>query len=235
MDFAFILKKLISTAFMPLSIFFIILFFGLLFFNKRTFEKSKKIIYFAILILILISYQPISHFLLKPLESNYSKLETVPKDIKYILLLGGDFENRGWEALRLYHHIENAKIITSGYEGNRDIPEAIRTANIFYQLGVPKDDIIIHKETKDTKEEAIKTKELLGLKPFILVTSAYHMPRAMGLFKKEGLNPIASPTDFKTKTSVDYTSIPQGRNLLKTEIALHEYLGLLWAKIKGQI
>ena len=235
MDFAFILKKIISSAVMPLSIFFIILFFGLLFLNKSTLKKSKKIIYFAIFILILISYQPTSQILLKPLESSYGKMQTAPKEIKYILLLGGDVDKRGWEALRLYYQLEDAKIITSGYEGNYALPEATRTAHLFYQLGIPKEDIIIHEKPKDTKEEAIETKKLLGEEPFILVTSAYHMPRAIGLFKKEGLNPLAAPTNFKAETPINYFSIPKGGHIVNTETALHEYLGLFWAKIKGQI
>ena len=136
--------------------------------------------------------------------------------------------------LRLYHKINDVKIITSGYKGNKKIPEAIRTANILQELGIPKNDIIIHAKPKDTKEEAIKTKELLGEAPFILVTSAYHMTRAMAIFQKEGLHPIAAPADIKIINN-KYFSIPSGNNIKKTEIALHEYLGLIWAKIKGHL
>jgi len=235
MDFAFILKKSLSAILMPLSLFFIIALIGLLFLNKKNIQKVKKIIYFSLFIIFLSSYQPFSHFLIKPLETTYAKLDVIPKDVKYVLLLGGDVHNRGFEALRLYHLIPNAKIITSGYEGPFDLPEAIRTANLFYSLDIPKEDIIIHEKPKDTQEEVIKTKELLGQKPFILVTSAYHMPRAMKLFQKEGLHPVAAPTDFKIQTKTDYSSMPKGRNLINTEIALHEYLGLLWSKIRGQI
>jgi len=234
MDLAFSLKKIISTAIMPLSITLLILFIGLLFLNDNNIKKAKLFITIGFISLILITYQPFSNFLLKPLETNYPKLEEIPKDVTHILLLGGNVNNRGWEALRLYHKIENAKIITSGYPGLYNIPEALRTANIFMNLGIPKEDIIIHSKPKDTKEEAIKVKELLGEKPFILVTSAYHMTRAMALFQKEGLNPIAAPANIKIRES-QYASIPTGGNLKNTEIAIHEYLGIIWAKIKGQI
>lgn len=144
-------------------------------------------------------------------------------------------ENRGWEVLRLYHKIKEVKIITSGYAGRGDTPEAIRTANIFYELGIPKENIIVHSEPKDTKEESMKMKQLVGEEPFILVTSAYHMPRAMALFQKEGLNPIAAPSDFKIKYGNDFFSLPNGQDLAKSEIAWHEYLGYLWSKLRGQI
>jgi len=234
MDLAFLLKKLISATLMPLSISLIILFIGLLFLYDKNIKKAKIFITTGFISVILIAYQPFANLLLEPLETNYSKLTVIPKNVNHVLLLGGDVESRGWEALRLYHKIENAKLITSGYEGKYNIPEAIRTSHILQELGIPKEDIIIHSKPKDTKEEAIEIKKLLGKQPFILVTSAYHMTRAMALFQKEGLNPIAAPTDSKVHNT-KYTSIPKGHNIQKTEIALHEYIGIIWATIKGQI
>ena len=234
MELAFLLKKVISSAIMPLSITLFILFLGLLYLYNHNLKKAKLFITTGFLALFLIGYQPFTNFLFSPLETKYSKLTKIPKDITHILLLGGDVDNRGWEALRLYHSIENAKIITSGYKGIYDIPEATRTAKIFQNMGIPKEDIIIHNKPKDTKEEAIETKKLLGNKPFILVTSSYHMPRAIALFQKEGLNPIAAPTDTKINKN-RFISIPTGGGINKTETALHEYLGLLWSRIKGQI
>ena len=234
MEIAFLLKKMISAAIMPLSITLFILLIGLFFLYNQNIKKAKLFITTGFLALIIIAYQPFSNFLLTPLETKYSKLTKIPKNITHILLLGGDVNNRGWEVLRLYHEIENVKIITSGYPGVYDIPEAVRTANIFMNLGIPKEDIIIHDKPKDTKEEAIETKKLLGDKPFILVTSAYHMPRAMALFQKEGLNPIAAPANVKIREN-KYSSIPSGSNIKGTQVALHEYIGMIWSKIKGQI
>lgn len=234
MDLAFVLKKVISATLMPLSISLFILFIVLLFLNTKNISKAKFFLTLSLISFILIAYEPFANFLLKPLETKYEKLTVIPKEVTHILLLGGDAKNRVWEALRLYHKIDNAKVITSGYKGHLKTAEAIRTANLLIQSGVAKEDIIIHSQPKDTKEEAIKTKVLLGTKPFILVTSAYHMPRAMALFKKEGLNPIPAPTDFKILSN-NYYSVPKGKNIKNTEIALHEYLGLLWATIKGQI
>jgi len=235
MEFAFIVKKIISAMIMPLSLGLFLTLIGLMFLYKNHFKRAKFFLTIGIIWITTISYSPFSNFLIQPLETKYQKLENMPKDVKYILLLGGDMENRAWEVLRLYHQIPDAKIITSGYEGNLNIPEAIRTANILSELGIPKNDIIIHSQPKDTKEEAIKIKEALKGKPFVLVTSAYHMPRAIALFQKEGLLPIAAPTDFKIETKNKILSIPNGGSLQKTEIALHEYIGTLWSKLRGQI
>jgi uncharacterized SAM-binding protein YcdF (DUF218 family) len=234
MDFSFMLKKTISASMMPLSIALLILVVGLIFLDNNNIRKAKIFITTSFITLFIIAYQPFSNMLIKPLETSYPKLQKIPEGVSHILLLGGDVNNRGWEVLRLYNQIEYATIITSGYEGNKKIPEAIKTAHILQEIGIPSEDIIVHSKPKDTKEEAIKIKELLGDKPFILVTSAYHMPRAMALFQEEGLNPIPAPANIKERNN-RYTSIPQAKNIQNTEIALHEYIGLLWALIKGQI
>ena len=234
MELGFILKKTISIFILPLSIVLLILIIGLVLLYIDKIKLSKRILTLGFVVLILFSYNPITNTLANNLEKEYSKLKVVPKDVKHILLLGGSFEQRAWELLRIYNENKHLKIITSGYEGGNLIPEAERSANILEQLGVPKENIIRHVKPKDTKEEAIKIKELLGDKPFILVTAGYHMPRAMALFKKEGTNPIAAPSHFIGR-KVDFFSIPNVGNLYKTQIVIHEYVGLLWAKLRGQI
>ena len=180
-----------------------------------------------------ISYTPFTNALLAPLENSYKRLKEIPKDIRYILLLGGDKENRAWEALRLYHKIPNVKIITSGYApfGGK-IPSAVSTANFLIRVGVKRRDIIMQTRPKTTEEEVIEIKSHLGSKPFILVTSAYHMPRAIRLFEKYGLHPIPAPTDFKIKSYDSPLSTPKGQKLLQTDYAWHEYLGILWNSLK---
>lgn len=87
----------------------------------------------------------------------------------------------------------------------------------------------------DTRQEAIETKKLLLNQKFILVTSASHMKRSMLLFKKEGLNPIAAPTNHLGYASSNYKAYFSSFNLYKTKVAFHEYLGLTWAYIRGII
>jgi len=220
---------------MPLNIGLIIGLIGLVYLYKNQFKKAKIFLTLSIIWIATISYTPFSNLLISPLESQYSTLNKIPQEIQYILLLGGDRENRGWEALRLYNKIENAKIITSGYAGRGTIPEAIKTANILYDLGIPKEDVIVHSSPKDTREEALKIKQILGKERFILITSAYHMPRSLAVFRKEGLNPIIAPTDFKIKESDKIISTPSASGLQKTEQAWHEYLGLMFFKLRGYI
>jgi len=77
----------------------------------------------------------------------------------------------------------------------------------------------------------------VGSHPFILVTSAAHMPRAAGFFKKRGLQPIPAPTDFlNTRHRLDSDDlVPDATKLVRAQIAIYEYLGLAWETLRGKI
>jgi uncharacterized SAM-binding protein YcdF (DUF218 family) len=235
MGIAFILKKGVASLLMPLSLAIILATLSLWFMYKHKYKTAKVFLTLCIMWITTISYAPFSTMLLAPLERQYKKITPIPKDVQYILLLGGAKEERAWEALRLYQAIDNAKIITSGYSFYDTQSDAQKTAKLLEDAGVNTADILMQGHAKDTKEEAKALKMRLGSKAFLLVTSAYHMPRSMMLFKNEGLNPIAAPTYFNNPKESGSTSVWKSKNLRNTERAWHEYLGLLWAKLKGSI
>jgi len=224
-DIGFLVKNTLSTLLMPLTMGIVFGLIALWYLHKNRLKRAKIFLTLMLLWIVLFSYRPIAHLALEPLETQYSKLDTIPKNVHYILLLGGDKNNRTWEGLRLYHKIPNAKIVTSGCKH-----QAQKIKQLLVDSGIPEKDILMQTEPKDTKEEAIAIKKRLGKEKFFLVTSASHMPRSMAIFKTEGLNPIPAPTAFQDKNA--FNSPPQGKYLNQTERAWHEYLGLLWAKIK---
>ena len=107
------------------------------------------------------------------------------------------------------------------------------------QLGVPESKILLTDIVKNTREEAQEVKKLLSTKnpdrksQIILVTSAFHMPRAKLLFEKEGIEVTPYPVDFKVSTDVmtvmDF--LPSARALYLVDIAVREWLGLMYYKI----
>ena len=231
--FGFWLKKVISFWLMPLPIGILLGVIGLWFLFRSNLRLAKRFLITALIWFALVTYAPIGNLLLKPLESQYSKLETVPNNVHYILLLGGDREHRAWEAIRLYRQIDDAKIITSGYSRYDKLSDAKKTAKILQEAGVSSEDILLQSKAKDTQEEAYAIKKRLGDAPFLLVTSAYHMPRSMKIFKKAGLKPIAAPGDFNNPDENGLITIFTGKQLRKTEKAMHEYIGLLWLELKS--
>ena len=234
MEIGFLLKKFVSGFLMPLPIGVIFGLIGLFFLYRNSYKKAKLFLTASLIWIALISYNPFANALLHPLENSYQKVDAIDKNIEYALLLGGDFEGRAYEILELFNKNKNLTIITSGYEGKLDIPEAIKNRDRLIKVGIPKEKIIMQTKPKDTKEEALYIKKLLGGKPFYLITSAYHMPRALALFKKEGLNALPAPTNFLIKGTF-YDSFVSGSNTRNSQIAWHEYLGLIWSKLRGQI
>jgi uncharacterized SAM-binding protein YcdF (DUF218 family) len=90
---------------------------------------------------------------------------------------------------------------------------------------------------KDTEEEAAAIARIVGKEPFLLVTSAVHMPRAVGLFKRHGANPIPSPADYRTAKGPGIAPadfFPDSYYLETATRAWHEYLGMLWYGLKNK-
>ena len=91
---------------------------------------------------------------------------------------------------------------------------------------------ILEAQSRTTFESAKNIKQILGDEPFFLVTSSYHLPRSMEVFQKMGTKPIAAPTDFRKEESYDILDFfPSARNLEKSDLALHEYFGILFYRI----
>ena len=111
-------------------------------------------------------------------------------------------------------------------------------ARVAREMGVPESDIILETKSRDTKDEALFIKPIVGNELFVLVTTASHIPRSMALFNKLGMNPIPSPIGHSVKDVQGlshYSFFPSPGNIQKTELAIHEYLGMTWAKLRGQM
>ncbi len=245
----FTLKKILSAFLMPLPIGVLLIFIGIFFLYVKSYKKAKLFLAFAFIWILLISNSFFSYTLLEPLESKYSSLLTPNPTIKYVHVLGsGHISNsnisvisqnsqtammRLTEGIRLYRLLDNAKLILTGYAGGDSTPHALIQFRVAIALGVSKEDIIVRIEPKDTQEEALSVKKIVKNNPFILVTSASHIPRAMTIFKDSGLNPIAAPTNYYAKKEGEIFSFPSGGDVYKTQIAMHEYLGILWHQLKS--
>lgn len=248
----FLLKKFISMFIMPFPLGILLLIFGLVFLYKNKIARAKFTLTLSVLWLFLISYSPLVNTILYEYETIYPTLQQAPKDVKFIYILGGGHhtdENhpitsqvnesssvRLNEGIRLYQQLyQNATIILSGHSGFYDpTPHAVMQEKLAHALGVKKEHMILRPEPRDTQEESIAAKKLIGNKPFILVTSASHMKRALKFFKDEGLNPIPAPTNHLADIKYpNYTGFFSISALRKANIVWHEMVGLLWQKIKG--
>jgi uncharacterized SAM-binding protein YcdF (DUF218 family) len=134
------------------------------------------------------------------------------------------------EGIRISRRLHDARLVVSGGAGPGDTPSAYGYQKLADELGVDVPRANVLDTPRDTEEESRAVAARIGAAPFILVTSAYHMPRAMRLMHQAGLDPIAAPTGQRVGvppiTGV-MRLLPTSSGLRKTELALHEYAGLL--------
>lgn len=246
----FTLKKIISAFLLPIPIGLFLLFMAFIYLMFNSHKKAKVFLFLGLSWFVLFSFQPFSIALLSPLENSHKALIETPK-VNYILVLGSGHKsdeslsitsqvkivgiNRLVEGIRHYKNLENAKLIVSGYSSTDKNSHAFMQEKLAISLGVKQEDIIRLDTTKDTKEEAIETKKIVGDNELILVTSASHMKRSFLLFKKEGLNVIASPTNHLAYEDDSYSAYFSAKNLRNCEMAIHEYLGLLYSYLRNEI
>ncbi|WP_345974296.1 ElyC/SanA/YdcF family protein [Sulfurimonas sp. HSL3-7] len=247
-DTLFIVKKIAGELLGPLSIGLFIAAAGFVALYIGRIKAAKTLLPLAFVWIALLSYAPVSDLLLKPLERQYPALIETPVNVDYILVLGSGHNSdkalpitsqvtttaltRLSEGIRHYNRLADVKLVVSGYGGQDPYNHASMQKKAARALGVESDDIIMLETPKDTYEEAVAMKKMAGEKPFILVTSASHMPRAFKIFKAQGLNPIAAPTGYQVRGESEWLQMPNGRSLRGSDLAFHEYLGLAWEWVK---
>ena len=174
--------------------------------------------------------------------------EALPKGSVIVVLAGGmsgspktveDYSRlqehslrRTFEGVKLAQRIEGSRLLLAGGSGGRvreaDLMGALATA-----LGFPADRLTLERESRTTFESA---REIAGLMPpakatgsMYLVTSAFHMPRALAVFHRQGLAVCAHPVDHSwVDPGWHGMLIPQISALRKTTVVFHEWVGYLW-------
>ncbi len=253
----FLFKKIVAQFFFPVPFCLGMLLLGLFFlwFTRRQ-KTGKIVVSLGVLLLAALSFGTVSNVLLEPLEYKYTSLLSFNdvSDVRWIVVLAGGHTSdpqisstsqlspasliRLAEGIRLYNSLPECKLILSGGKVFDPISNAKALADVAMALGVYERDIVLEQDSKDTKDEAIFTKDIVGNGKFILVTSASHMPRSMALFRKQGMEPIPAPTDYFVKESQGegfLIPFPSSYGLVKARMAFYEYLGMTWAKVRGQI
>lgn len=263
----FILKKLIASLLMPLSVVLIFLWAGWwLTLRPARLKLGRAILLLGILTLTLASNRGVGILLLRPLESRYhtqpdfSAGGRVPQalaECKAIIVLGGGHSDtpglppgsrlsasalaRIVEGCRLASALPHAQLWTSGPSVSaHGTTHAALLAEVAVQLGVSRDRIRRIETGYDTEGEARAVAKMLGTNDRIaLVTSAWHMPRAVGLFSGAGIKVVPCPTDYAVRfnpgfNAMDYLGCDM-TGLERTQRAIYEYLGFTWALLRGKL
>ncbi|GJL51368.1 MAG: membrane protein [Nitrospirales bacterium] len=260
----FLMKKIVGQMLLPLPLCLELIGIGLLLLwvtKKRW--LGKVLVSVGFVLLTALSTEAISGRILQTLESQYvpltsSQIQTlsVPskssKSPQIVVLAGGltgdptlplhlqilhASRERLLEGIRLYRLLPGSQLILTGGIGFQPVPEATVLSRVAQTYGVKKSDIVLEVQSRDTKDHPRFVSALVKDEPFILVTSAYHMPRAMKLFAKYNLFPLPSPIGHwkPERTFSIWSWIPGSSGLRLADMAMHEYLGMTWAWLQGQI
>lgn len=236
----------------PMNMCWIFLIFAFLWRNTKP-KRARIILYFSVFWLLITGTKFIPDLLVYGLEKQYSILipDSTLINTPVMVLGGGSVYDvsispqdrlspnslaRLNEGIRLYHVLDQSMMVFSGYSSKKGVTQAAITRDAAVSLGIPKDKISILEQPSTTEEEALAYKKYFGKKhpDLILVTSDIHMPRAMYLFRKVGLNPVAAPSDHilrKDHTLYSFWWSSHKNNFDKFSAAMHEYIGLVWAKL----
>ncbi|WP_245396599.1 YdcF family protein [Jiella sonneratiae] len=211
----------------------------------------------ALALLAICSFSPLGLVMTAALENRFPR-PAIPEKIAGIVVLGGSFDTRiartrgGFEfneaadrvteALILARRHPEAKVIFSGGDASilaEDVPETISAKEFFTGAGLDPSRLVLDGKARDTFENALYAKRLADPKPgetWLLVTSAFHMPRAVGCFRKAGFPVLPYPVDYRTPGGgeVFRPSNATVRNLEKVHFAVREYLGLLAYRLQGR-
>jgi len=255
----FFLTKLAGALLKPLSLVIAALLLGLLLAALTRYRRTGlTVIALATLGLGAISLWPVANTLIAPLERQYppvSALEQAPGAI--VVLGGGGVDDpslpltaqlsatslqRLIEGVRLWRQYPEALLVTSGAL-SRGRSQAAIAADLAIDLGVSADRVRRLPGARNTEEEAaayardIAAGERPRLEAPVVVSSASHLPRAIAYFRGEGLEPVPAPTAHRAHPRhfdrpTDFA--PSADDLRTTEAAWHEYLGRLWAWLRGR-
>lgn len=250
----FTLKKVIGGLLLPLPFLLLLMALGILLLWFTGWQKSgKTVISVSWLLLLLLSLQPLADRLLLPLDSRYPTWNGSEK-VDFIVVLGGGYTfNPAWapssnllnnslprvaEGVRQWQRNPQSTLIFTGAAGGTNPKSsAWVAAQVAESLGVPREHVQILDQPRDTADEAQAVKTVVGDRPFLLVTSANHMPRAIRFFHAIGLKPMAAPANQLAITSPLNgweRAIPSSIWLSHSERAVYETLGTLLQRLKGE-
>ena len=245
------LSKFIWLFLSPLNL--IILLFLLYFFLKLiNFKNTSKFVLVLIFsFFIIVAILPTGIYLLVKLETKYSNLKKLPEIVDGILILGGpsnpsltekydqvSFNSHGerlTESIKIINKYKSAKVIFSGgseLSGFNNTHSYV-AKKFFEEMGIKKNRVIYESKSRNTYENIIFSKKIAKPKSdetWILITSAFHMPRSLNIAKKQKWNFIPYSVDYQTsgdQTNFKITIFKILENINFFDLASHEWVGLI--------
>jgi uncharacterized SAM-binding protein YcdF (DUF218 family) len=254
----FILSKTLGFFALPSNLVATLAALGVVLMFTRFRRAGRMLATLGVVLLLVAGLSPLGNILIYPLEQRFPPWDAARGAPAGIVVLGGAISPdvsaaHGTPALteaaerltavaELARQYPAARIVYSG--GNARLllvrgNEAEYALALFESFGIARERLTPEDKSHNTVENALFSKALADPKPgerWLLVTSAYHMPRAIGIFRRAGFAVEAYPVDWRTRGRVDlmmpFDSLTGG--LRRTDTAVREWVGLVAYRITGQ-
>lgn len=241
------MEEILTYFLMPSNVTSLLLLMGCLVWLLGFSRFARLCLIGAIAIYVFFGCGPVSQYLLADLEYRYPAFNAKQTSPTTIVVLTGGSENKPGtslsslsnpsstyriiEASILYRALPNRRIIITG-----EPTTAVSMKDELIGMGIPNQAITIDDPASSTYISATNLANKLKQTPFILVTSAGHMPRSMAAFESQGMHPIPAPTEFLTHQNIFAAAyLPNAHHLVNSDLAIHEHLALLWYRWSGKI
>ncbi|KWV46986.1 hypothetical protein AS156_21215 [Bradyrhizobium macuxiense] len=228
---------------------------GVILLLTRFAALGRRLMAASLLLLVVCAFSPLGNVLLYALEQRFPPWDASRGAPDGIIVLGGSIEpdlsiahgmpvvhsapDRIIAAAALARKFPNARLVFTGGSANlisNDAREADFAGDIFESLGIPKSRLIIERRSRNTVENAEFSKALVNPKPgerWLLVTSGYHMPRSVGLFRKAGFDVEAYPVDWRVSKAFGFATLA-AEGLVRTDLGMREWIGLVAYHLAGK-
>jgi uncharacterized SAM-binding protein YcdF (DUF218 family) len=254
----FVLAKILGFFAVPSNILISLGLGGLVLMATRFARAGRRLAVASVILLALFGLSPLGNAIILPLEERFPPWDAARGAPSGIIVLGGALDtvvsparhevalNEAAERMtaiaELARRFPEARIVFTGGSGRiiyDGAPEAGLAARLFDSFGIARQRIILEDKSRDTDENARFTRELVQPKPgerWLIVTSAHHMPRSVGVFRAAGFPVEAFPVDYRTRGAIDLLRpfATLGDGLRRTDTAAREWVGLLMYRLAGR-
>jgi uncharacterized SAM-binding protein YcdF (DUF218 family) len=217
--------------------------------TKWSVKWGTRILISSTFCLVTILFLPVADIILRPLEQRFERVQTLPENIEGVIVLGGAERgelgiewgsaqfNQAAERLMvlpvLAQQYPQAKLIFTGGSGSLLHPQAVADSAMtqWFVDNQIADRVLWEKGSRNTFENALLSEQALAGVPtgkWLLVTSAFHMPRSMGVFRQRGWDVMAYPVDYYSITANGMRVDPKyWQHVRDLNFSLKEWIGLV--------
>lgn len=251
---SFVLSKIVWALLAPGTLLLIALTLAFLL-HRRHPRTSGALNGLAVLGLAAPALMPMSYWIDGPLERRFPS-PTLPERVDGIIVLGGaldtvtaritgqpelnDAAERITSFVELSRRYPQAKLVYTGGSGlvlHQDVPESDIAERLFAAVGLAPERIVFERTSRNTWENAVFSQRLVHPQPaerWLLVTSAWHMPRAVGCFRRIGWNVTPYPVDHVGANASDWLGFNVDVQLHAVTLGMKEWVGLVSYHLMGR-